>query len=327
MTPEAIAEQYQARIDLNAPGTSHGLSSAQAEKLLRTYGRNDYLTNLFNLLLIVAGVLEYILLGIDYKDNFQNTYLSAILIVLANINAFIELYQEQKSQALLKSFMNIIPANCLCLRDGTLAQIEAATLVPGDVVFVRMGDKTPADVLVVGAADCKVDNSSLTGESEPQERSRDSLNDATRNPLEATNLMFNSTLCVAGEAYGVVVRTGDATVLSQIAHLTAGEAKTPSPLSHEIANFVKIIATIAIVTALVFFRIAFPVNNNRVSLAFNFAIGIFVAWVPEGLPATVTMLLMIAAKRMAAQNVLVKDLKGVETLGAITLLATTRRAR
>lgn len=241
--------------------------------------------------------------------------------MVAFINAGIEFYQHQKSQALLESFLNMIPAKCMCLRDGRLVQIEASALVPGDVVFVRMGDKTPADILVYSASDCKVDNSSLTGESEPQDRTKD--NDM-ENPLEASNIMFNSTLVVSGEAYGIVIRTGDRTVLGQIAHLTASEDKMTSPLSREIANFVKIIATIAILTAVIFFGIAFPVNGNNASLAINFAIGIFVAWVPEGLPATVTMLLTIAAKRMASQNVLVKDLQGVETLGAITLLATDK---
>jgi sodium/potassium-transporting ATPase subunit alpha len=215
----------------------------------------------------------------------------------------------------------MIPAKCMCIRDGKLAQIEASSLVPGDVVYVRMGDKTPADLLVFGGADCKVDNSSLTGESEPQERGKDNN---MSNPLEATNIMFNSTLVISGEAYGMVIRTADSTVLGQIAFLTAGQENTTSPLTHEIDNFVKLIASIAIVTAIIFFGIAFPVNNNNASLAINFAIGIFVAWVPEGLPATVTMLLTIAAKRMASQNVLVKDLKGVETLGAITLLATDK---
>lgn len=247
--------------------------------------------------------------------------MGAILIAVAFVNAFIEFYQQQKSQALLESFLAMIPAKCMCFRDGRLAELEASALVPGDVVHVRMGDKNPADLLIFSAADCQVDNSSLTGESEPQERTKD--NDM-ENPLEASNLMFNSSLVVSGEAYGVVIRTGDGTMLGQIANLTAGEEKTNSPLAHEIDNFVKLIATIAIVTALIFFGIAFPVNNNNASLAINFAIGIFVAWVPEGLPATVTMLLTIAAKRMASQNVLVKDLQGVETLGAITLLATDK---
>ena len=142
----------------------------------------------------------------------------------------------------MESFLSMIPAKCMCLRDGKLAQREASSLVPGDVVFVRMGDKTPADILVFSAWDCNVDNSSLTGESEPQERTKD--NDM-ENPLEASNLMFNSTLVVSGEAYGVVIRTGDSTVLGQIARLTAGEEKTTSPLTNEIDNFVKLIAAIA----------------------------------------------------------------------------------
>ncbi|KAF4636901.1 hypothetical protein G7Y89_g1176 [Cudoniella acicularis] len=333
---QEVADRYHTNINLDKPAESLGLTTHQAEQLLQEHGPNiltppkkkhpilkflGYLTSLFNMLLIVAGCLEYILLGIDFKDNFPNTYLGAILILVAFINAFIEFYQQYKSQALLESFLNMIPAKCMALRDGKLSQIDASTLVPGDIVYARMGDKTPADMLVFSASDCKVDNSSLTGESEPQERTKD--NDM-RSPLESTNLMFNSTLIISGEAFGIVIRTGDSTVLGQIANLTAGEEKMESPLTHEIGNFVKIIATIAILTALIFFGIAFPVNDNNVSLALNFAIGIFVAWVPEGLPATVTMLLTIAAKRMAGQNVLVKDLQGVETLGAITLLATDK---
>ncbi|TAQ90786.1 hypothetical protein B7494_g891 [Chlorociboria aeruginascens] len=336
MSHQDVAERYKTIINMDKPDESFGLTTQRAEQRLDEHGPNiltppkkrhpflkylDCLSSLFNLLLILAGILEYILLGIDFKDNFQNTYLGAILIVVAFINAFIEFYQQQKSQALLESFLNMIPAKCMCLRDGKLTQREASSLVPGDVVFVRMGDKTPADILVFSASDCNVDNSSLTGESEPQERTKD--NDR-ENPLEASNVMFNSTLVVSGEAYGIVIRTGDGTVLGQIARLTAGEEKTASPLAHEIDNFVKLIAAIAIITAIIFFGIAFPVNNNNASLAINFAIGIFVAWVPEGLPATVTMLLTIAAKRMASQNVLVKDLQGVETLGAITLLATDK---
>lgn len=247
--------------------------------------------------------------------------MGAILIAVAFLNAFIEFYQQQKSQALLESFLNLIPTKCMAIRDGKLQQFNAAELVVGDVVFIRMGDKTPADLYIFQASELKADNSSLTGESDPQERVP---HNEHKNPLEATNLMFNGTLAVSGEGYGIVVRTGDNTVLGQIAGMTSGEDKTESPLSVEIDNFVKIIAAIACTTAVIFFGISFPVNNNNVSLALNFAIGVFVAWVPEGLPATVTILLTIAAKRMAARNVLVKDLQGVETLGAITLLATDK---
>lgn len=276
------------------------------------------------MLLIIAGVLEYLVLGLHPEGNTQNEWLGAILIAVAFLNAFIEFYQLQKSAAILESFMNMIPAKCMALRDNKLEQTPASDLVQGDIVLIRMGDKIPADCMIFAATDLKVDNSSLTGEAEPQERR---VKNDQKNPLEATNLIFNGTLAISGEAYGIVIRTGDHTVLGQIAGLTAGERKRRSPLAKEIDNFVLIISFIAIVTGVVFFGIGLKVYEgqpNRISSDLNFAISVLVAWVPEGLPATVTLLLTIAAKRMAANNVLVKDLQGVETLGAITLLATDK---
>jgi sodium/potassium-transporting ATPase subunit alpha len=138
--------------------------------------------------------------------------------------------------------------------------------------------------------------------------------------LEATNLAFNGTLAVNGEAYAIVIRTGDHTVLGQIANMAGSESKRPSPLTVEIEKFVHVITALAVVVAIFFF--SFGLANDeakRTGFFVSFAIGVFVSFVPEGLPATVTMLLSIAAKRMAARNVLVKDLKGVETLGAITV--------
>jgi sodium/potassium-transporting ATPase subunit alpha len=208
----------------------------------------DCLLTLFNIILIFSGILEYILLGIDYKvfsllivtsvfltfpqDNFQNTYLGGILIAVAFLNAFIEFYQLQKSEAILASFLAMIPPSCHAVRDGQLVNVPAADLVRGDVVLVRMGDKTPADVILFAATDLKVDNSSLTGESEPQERGP--LPDGSKaRAVEAENLIFNSTLVVSGEGYGVVVKTGDHTLIGQIAALTGGESGNKSPLGVE----------------------------------------------------------------------------------------------
>ncbi|CAO3698712.1 hypothetical protein G6F70_003584 [Rhizopus microsporus] len=336
LSAEECAAKYNTHINTKKASDSKGLTTQQAANILAETGLNqlsppkkrhpilkyiDCVLKLFNLLLILAGILDYILLAINFQENFANTYLGAILIGVALLNAFIEFYQEQKSQALLDSFLNMVPAKCMVIRDGKMQQIDAVNLVIGDVVMVRMGDKVPADLFLFQASDLKVDNSPLTGESDPQERGP---NNTQKNVFEAENIIFNGTLAVSGEGYGIVVRTGDSTVLGQIAGLTAGESKEDSPLSKEIATFVKIIASIALVTAAIFFGIGFPVNNNNISLTLNFAISVFVAWVPEGLPATVTILLTISAKRMAARNVLVKDLQGVETLGAITLLATDK---
>ncbi|KAI0255351.1 aminophospholipid-transporting P-type ATPase [Lactifluus subvellereus] len=321
------------------PAQSSGLTTVEAEERLKRDGPNaltppkkksalqkyiDCLKSLFNIILIISGILEYILLGIDFHNNIQNTYLGGILIAVAFLNAFIEFYQLQKSEAILASFLAMIPPSCRVLRDGTLSNIPAAGLVKGDVVLLRMGDKTPADLLIFASTDLKVDNSSLTGESEPQERGPNHKGSNGR-PVEADNLAFNSTLVVNGEAWGVVVRTGDRTLIGQIAQLTGGETGNKSPLAVEISRFVVLVSVIAIIFAIVFLVVGVTtVYKGKATQTFTFAVSILVAFVPEGLPSTVTLLLSIAAKRMASQNVLVKDLQGVETLDSLTLLATDK---
>ncbi|KAJ6606312.1 aminophospholipid-transporting P-type ATPase [Mycena vulgaris] len=346
-----LGETMSTSIDTKDPGASHGLTAAEAAARLQRDGPNiltpaekalalppgrptyiDRLMTMFNVLLIVAGVLEYVLLGIDFKANFANTYLGGILIAVAFLNAFIDCtlhgrhlgYQVQKSEAILASFLAMIPPSCRAVRDGTIVSIAAADLVKGDVVLIRVGDKTPADLVLFAATDLKVDNSSLTGESEPQERFPVPNGSETR-PVEAQNLAFNSTLVVNGEAWGVVVRTGDHTFIGQIASLTGGESGNESPLAVEIGQFVVKVSCIAVLFAIVFFVVGITTAyKGKASQTVTFAVSILVAFVPEGLPSVVTLLLSIAAKRMASQNVLVKDLQGVETLGSLTLLATDK---
>ena len=130
-------------------------------------------------------------------------------------------------------------------------------------------------------------------------------------------------MAVSGEALGIVIKTGDESVLGQIAKLTCAPKDRQSQMSGEIDLFVKKIALVAFLTAVVFFVYGL-IMNFGIGVTFSFAIGLFVAFVPQGIPATVTLLLTIAAKRLAKKQVLVKDLQGVETLGAITLLATDK---
>ncbi|ORZ32782.1 P-type cation-transporting ATPase [Catenaria anguillulae PL171] len=335
LTLDEICDRYKTAADPSQPASSPGLTPEEAARRLAADGPNqmspaktthpfikfiEHLLALFNLLLLVAGGLTLILYFVDPEGNASNIYAGPILLGVAFLNAFIEFYMGAKSEAALRTFMNMIPAKATAIRGGKLVVLPASDLVKGDVVFVRMGDKTPADVRLFKTQDMKVDNSSLTGESEPQDRVPTNTHDTA---LEATNLAFNSTLVVSGEGYGIVIRTGDDTVIGQIANLTQSEKKRKSPLTEEIESFVKFIGSLAGLTAIIFFIVA-QVKTSQIGISFNFAIGVLVAWVPQGLPGTVTMLLTIAAKRMAQQQVLVKDLTGVETLGSITLLATDK---
>ncbi|THH04981.1 hypothetical protein EW145_g5131 [Phellinidium pouzarii] len=299
-----LAAELNTSIDTKDAGKSKGLTEAEAKVRLERDGHNvltppkkksafrkylDCFLTMFNILLIIAGVLEYILLGINFKANFQNTYLGGILIMVAFLNAFIEFYQLQKSEAILASFLAMIPPSCRVLRSGGILTVAAADLVKGDVVLIRMGDKTPADLVLFSATDLKVDNSSLTGESEPQER-RALPDGSLARVVEAENLVFNSTLVVSGEGWGLVVRTGDKTFIGQIAALTGGESGNRSPLSIEIGRFVVMVSTIAVLFAIVFFAVGIStVYKGQAAATVTFAVSILVAFVPEGLPSVVTL--------------------------------------
>merc|ERR1740131_801085 len=166
----------------------------------------------------------------------------------------------------------------------------------------------------------KVDNSSLTGESEPQSRSSEFTHD---NPLETRNLAFFSTNAVEGTAVGMVVNIGDNTVMGRIAGLASGLSTGETPIAKEIAHFIHIITGVAVFLGVSFFIIAFILGYNWLD-AVIFLIGIIVANVPEGLLATVTVCLTLTAKRMAAKNCLVKNLEAVETLGSTSTICSDK---
>ncbi|TPX36471.1 hypothetical protein SeMB42_g07063 [Synchytrium endobioticum] len=328
-------------VDLAQPTKSYGLSSATIPSLQLQHGKNiltppkpkpihlkfiECLANLFNMILAIAGIGHIILYLVDPFDNESNGYIGGVLVGVSFVNAAVEVYELQKIASILNSFVQMIPQRCTAYRNGKSEQILASELVPGDVIFVKLGDKVPADSVVFHATELQIDISSWTGEADPAARAP--YNPLSNIPLDAdalraVNVILNGSLVVGGEGFAVVVRTGDKTALGRIASSTRKEKKRRSPLSHEIRRFCKTISFLASATAFIFF-IASLTRGRDINYSLHFGIGILIAWIPQGLPVTVTMLLTIAGHRMKNRNVLVKDLHGVETLGAITLLATDK---
>ena len=141
--------------------------------------------------------------------------------------------------------------------------------------------------------------------------------------MRAHNLMFNGTIVAAGECLGIVIRIGDDTALGKLAKLTTSEKTKISQLQHEIDTFVKNLACLSIITACTLFGIGLGLGY-KLNETFAFFVGVFISFVPQGLPTKITVLLTIGAKRMAEKNVLVKDLNAIETLGSITFLASDK---
>uniref|UniRef100_A0A8C2ZKE4 ATPase Na+/K+ transporting subunit alpha 3a n=1 Tax=Cyclopterus lumpus TaxID=8103 RepID=A0A8C2ZKE4_CYCLU len=247
-------------------------------------------------------------------------YLGIVLTAVVVITGCFSYFQEAKSSKIMESFKNMVPQQALVIREGEKVQINAEEVVGGDLVEVKGGDRIPADIRVVSAHGCKVDNSSLTGESEPQSRSPDCTHD---NPLETRNLAFFSTNCVEGTARGIVICTGDRTVMGRIATLTSGLETGKTPIAKEIEHFIHIITGVAVFLGLTFFILAIILGYSWLE-AVIFLIGIIVANVPEGLLATVTVCLTLTAKRMAKKNCLVKNLEAVETLGSTSTICSDK---
>ncbi|XP_044290745.1 sodium/potassium-transporting ATPase subunit alpha-3 [Varanus komodoensis] len=220
----------------------------------------------------------------------------------------------------MESFKNMVPQQALVIREGEKMQLNAEDVVVGDLVEVKGGDRVPADLRIISAHGCKVDNSSLTGESEPQTRSPDCTHD---NPLETRNITFFSTNCVEGTARGVVIATGDRTVMGRIATLASGLEVGKTPIAVEIEHFIQLITGVAVFLGVSFFILSLILGYTWLE-AVIFLIGIIVANVPEGLLATVTVCLTLTAKRMARKNCLVKNLEAVETLGSTSTICSDK---
>merc|ERR1712038_995908 len=278
----------------------------------------------FAMLLWVGAILCFIAYSIQAsafeEPPDDNLYLGIVLTAVVIVTGIFSYYQESKSAKIMESFKNLVPQYALCLRDGEKVTIKAEQLTLGDIIFVKFGDRLPADIRVTESMGFKVDNSSLTGESEPQARSNEFTHE---NPLETKNLAFFSTNAVEGTATGIVVNVGDNTVMGRIAGLASGLETGDTPIAKEIAHFIHLITGVAVFLGVTFFIIAFILGYNWLD-AVIFLIGIIVANVPEGLLATVTVCLTLTAKRMASKNCLVKNLEAVETLGSTSTICSDK---
>ncbi|KAK5891457.1 hypothetical protein CgunFtcFv8_018708 [Champsocephalus gunnari] len=318
---------------------ARGLSNARAKEILLRDGPNALtpppttpewvkfcrqLFGGFSMLLWIGALLCFLAYGIQAASEDEpandNLYLGVVLSAVVIITGCFSYYQEAKSSKIMDSFKNLVPQQALVLRDGEKKNINAEEVVVGDLVEVKGGDRIPADLRVVSASGCKVDNSSLTGESEPQSRTPDFSAD---NPLETRNIAFFSTNCVEGTCRGVVINTGDHTVMGRIACLASSLDGGKTPIAKEIEHFIHIITGVAVFLGVSFFVLSLILGYGWLE-AVIFLIGIIVANVPEGLLATVTVCLTLTAKRMAKKNCLVKNLEAVETLGSTSTICSDK---
>lgn len=278
----------------------------------------------FSTLLWIGAILCFFAYGIQsskYVDPAEdNLYLGAVLTFVVVVTGIFAYYQEAKSAAIMDSFKKMVPQTATVIRSGEASVVDAELITLGDLIEVKGGDKLPADIRIVTCSGFKVDNSSLTGESEPQSRGTECTED---NPIETKNLAFFSTNAVEGACRAVVISCGDNTVMGRIASLASSLGSDQTPIAIEIEHFIHIVSGVAVFLGVTFFILAFILGYEPIE-AVVFLIGIIVANVPEGLLATVTVCLTLTAKRMAKKNCLVKNLEAVETLGSTSTICSDK---
>ncbi|HQK42917.1 MAG TPA: cation-transporting P-type ATPase [Anaerolineaceae bacterium] len=279
---------------------------------------------------------------LKFLANF--THVMAIMLWLAGIGAFIakmpelgiavwsvniinggfSFFQEFRAEKATQALKKILPSQSRVMRNGEEASILAQDLVPGDVIFLQEGDNIPADCRLLNSADLRVNQSTLTGESHPVNRSAEPVSGEDMTRTDIPNLIFAGTFVAAGSGKAIVYATGMNTNFGHIAQMTQALKEELSPLQKEMKNATKIVTIIAMGVGLVFLIAARLMVNIPLLDSFIFTLGMVVAFVPEGMLPTVTLALAMGTQRMAKRNALIKKLSAVETLGCTNVICTDK---
>lgn len=257
-----------------------------------------------------------------------NLALAIVLYAVFVIQALFNAWQDWSSSRTMASISGMLPDDCFVLRNEHREELPAAELVPGDILYIRSGNKLPADVRFVEiSSDAKFDRSILTGESQPIPGS---IEHTDLNYLETHNIGMQGTHCIAGSAIGITVSTGDRTVFGKIAKLTNAPKTGMTTLQKEILRFIIIICSIMVFFNIVviaawgaWLRKAHPDWISTAGLIVDI-VTVAVAFIPEGLPIALTASLTITANIMKKNQVLCKSLKTVETLGAVSVICSDK---
>jgi magnesium-transporting ATPase (P-type) len=311
--------------------TVAGLSTDEAARRLHRSGPNRLervarrplgvrlfrqFTTFFALLLWVGGALAF-LAGL--------AELGWAVFVVIVVNGGFSFWQEYRAERAVEALQRLLPPQVIVLRDGVETPASAEQLVPGDVVLLEEGQQVPADGQLLDAAGLRVDQSALTGESQPVSKFPARVVPPNgRGGLERRELVFAGTGVVIGQGRYVVTATAMATEIGAIARLTQSVAETPSPLQREMARVTRVVTLLAVVFGVVFFALGVASDTVTVGDGLVFALGVIVANVPEGLLPTLTLALALGVQRLARAGALVKRLSAVEALGATTVICSDK---
>lgn len=307
-----------------------GLSDEEVKIRIEKYGKNKLpegeAINYFKIILeqiknpliyiLIAAFILTVITG-DYKD-------ATAIIIVVIINALIGFIQEVKAEKSIRALKNMMVPFSNVIRNGKQISVSSEYLVPGDLVLISSGDKVPADLRLVKIKDLRIDEALLTGESVPVFKNVEPIDKDNISVGDMLNMAFMGSTVVGGRGYGIVVNTGQSSVLGKIAADIHGVKSAKPPIQEKFEKFANFIAMISVAISVMLFAIGVLYFKIPVKDMFLIVVGTIVAAVPEGLPIVVTIALSIGVSRMAEKNALIRKLNAVETLGSVTAICSDK---
>ena len=311
-----------------------GLSKEKVEERQEKYGFNELQQvakkSLFQrfleqfkdfsiIVLIIAAIVSGIV-GVLQGEGITDTIIILIVVI---VNAIIGVAQESKAEKSLEALQKLSDHASKVIRNENMEVVPSKELVPGDIVVLDTGDYIPADLRIIEAVNLKTQESSLTGESVPVEKTSEIIEEQEIGIGDRKNMLFSSSLVTYGRGKGIVVETGMTTEVGKIAGMINSTEKQETPLQQKLDKLGKTLGIAALVICAVIFILGILQGKEIISM-FMTAVSLAVAAIPEGLVAVSTIVLAIGVQKMVKKNAIVKRLPAVETLGSATVICSDK---
>ena len=311
-----------------------GITTEEVQKRKEKYGLNELKAKKkksllqkfieqfkdFSIVILIIAAIVSGVVGVAQGEGITDTIIILIVVI---VNAIIGVSQEAKAEKSLEALQKLTDHATKVIRNGILEVVPAKELVPGDVVVLDTGDYIPADLRVIEAVNLKSQESSLTGESVPVEKTPEVIEETEVGIGDRTNMLFSSSLITYGRGKGIVVETGMTTEVGKIAGMLENAEEQSTPLQDKLNGLSKTLGMAALVICVIIFGIGIIQGKEPIHM-FMSAVSLAVAAIPEGLAAVSTIVLAIGVQKMVKKNAIVKRLPAVETLGSSTVICSDK---
>ena len=317
--------------------SAEGLSDAEAAKRLAQYGKNnlrqkkpksiakmiwEQLTDVMVIILFLAAAFSLIMYFVNPGGGEERDGLAEAIVILVVIalNATVGVVQEKKAANALEALKNMTAPTARVLREGEESVVPASELGPGDIVYLEDGCIVPADIRIIQDSNMKVQEAALTGESVPSEKDGPTVLPEDAPLGDRVNMAYSSSIVMYGNATGIVVGTGMNTEVGKIANLLDEQDETDTPMKRKLNSVGKTLSLVGLIVCVLVLGISLIRDYTKWVSMIMTAISLAISIIPEGLPATSTIIMALGVQRMAKKNALVKSLPAVETLGSATVV-------